>query len=147
MRRLPNGPHRSNALVRRQQRVQQHKADLSAAEAVSQPESLALHRRLDLLLRFCTTDFDGVRPADLCQERFSLLKNLRLDGLDIGWQYPKSDVEVQNFVKLLHATHQELRGTGTACRTSHTSCSRLQIQRVADPAGSSNLNIIRTKEM
>lgn len=71
-----------------------------------------------------------------------LLKNLGLDGLDIDWEYPKTDAEAQDFVRLLHATQEELHAYSNCL--SHKAHFLLTI---ACPAGPSNFNIMRIKEM
>lgn len=71
-----------------------------------------------------------------------LLKDLGLDGLDIDWEYPKSDTEAQDFVNLLHATHRELQEYSNCL--SHKPHFLLTI---ACPAGPSNYNIMRIEEM
>lgn len=72
----------------------------------------------------------------------SLLKNLGLDGLDIDWEYPKSDAEAQDFVKLLQTTHQELQAYSN-CLPNRPHF----LLTIACPAGPSNYNIMRIKEM
>lgn len=71
-----------------------------------------------------------------------LLKDLGLDGLDIDWEYPKSDSEAQDFVKLLHTTREELHEYSK--RVPHKPQFLLT---VACPAGPSNFNIMKIREM
>lgn len=71
-----------------------------------------------------------------------LLKDLGLDGLDIDWEYPKSDTEAQDFVQLLEATQQELHVySGSLPHKPHF------LLTIACPAGPNNYNIMRIKEM
>ena len=71
-----------------------------------------------------------------------LLKDLGLDGLDIDWEYPKSDSEAQDFVKLLWATRQEMQNY------SNSLPDRPHFQlSIACPAGPSNYQILKIKDM
>jgi len=71
-----------------------------------------------------------------------LLKNLGFDGLDIDWEYPKSEAESQDFVKLLQAVREELE------TYSHSLPPRPHfLLTVASPAGPSNLQWLKLREM
>lgn len=76
------------------------------------------------------------------QSAVRLLKDLGLDGLDIDWEYPKSDAEAQNFVDLLHAVRHELE------QYSHSLKHRPHfLLTVACPAGPSNFQIMKLRQM
>lgn len=71
-----------------------------------------------------------------------LLKDLGLDGLDIDWEYPKSEAESQDFVKLLQATRQALEEyTNTLPSKPHF------LLTIASPAGPSNTKWLKFREM
>ncbi len=76
------------------------------------------------------------------QSAVRLLKDLGLDGLDVDWEYPKTDVEASDFVKLLHATRQEL---------DHYSSSLHHkphfLLTVACPAGAQHYQIMKLRDM
>jgi chitinase len=76
------------------------------------------------------------------QTSLRLLKDLGFDGIDIDWEYPKSDAEAQDLVKLLHETRHEL--------DKYSECLHHRphfLLTVACPAGPQNFQIMRLGEM
>lgn len=76
------------------------------------------------------------------QSAVRLLKDLGFDGLDIDWEYPKSDAESQNFVQLLQAVRYELQHYGDSLKDRPHF-----LLTVASPAGPSNCQWLKLKEM
>ncbi|KAK5126334.1 Endochitinase B1 [Meristemomyces frigidus] len=76
------------------------------------------------------------------QSAVRLLKDLGFDGLDIDWEYPKSDVESQNFVLLLQAVRYELEQYSRSL-PQHPHF----LLTVASPAGPSNCQWLKLREM
>jgi chitinase len=71
-----------------------------------------------------------------------LLKDLGLDGLDVDWEYPKSDSESHDLVRLLQATRHALD------EYSHTLPERPHFElTIASPAGPSNCRWLKLREM
>ena len=76
------------------------------------------------------------------QTSLRLLKDLAFDGIDIDWEYPKSDAEAQDLVKLLQTTRHELD------KYSESLPHKPQfLLTVASPAGPQNFQIMRLGEM
>jgi len=72
----------------------------------------------------------------------SLLKNLGMDGLDVDWEYPKSQVEAAHFVQLLRAVRDELEAYASSLQPKpHL------LLTVACPAGSQNYSLMKLREM
>ena len=76
------------------------------------------------------------------QSAVRLLKNSGFDGIDIDWEYPKSETEAQDFVKLLRATRHELEQYSASMH--HKPHFLLTI---ASPAGPHNFPFLRFKEL
>lgn len=76
------------------------------------------------------------------QSAVQLLKDLGLDGLDIDWEYPKSDAEAEDFVKLLHAVRSELERYSDSLQDKPHF-----LLTIASPAGPSNCHWLKIKKM
>ncbi|GIZ38126.1 hypothetical protein CKM354_000154900 [Cercospora kikuchii] len=76
------------------------------------------------------------------QSALRLVKDLGLDGLDIDWEYPKSDAEADDFVKLLRECRQELdKYSATLPNRPHF------LLTIACPAGETNIRWLKLREM
>lgn len=77
------------------------------------------------------------------QSSVKLLKDLGLDGLDVDWEYPKSDGEAADFVKLLQATREELERYSATLSTTRPHF----LLTIASPASESNSRWLKLREM
>lgn len=78
----------------------------------------------------------------MAQSAVTLLKDIGFDGLDVDWEFPKSDQEANDFLLLLRAMREELE------RYSMTLPSRPHfLLSVASPAGPSNCRWLRVGDM
>ena len=108
------------------------------------------HRHLKVLLSVggWTYSSNFAQPASSVAGRATfakssaqLVKDLGLDGLDIDWEYPKSDSEAQDFVHLL----KETRAVLDSSRSGHEDGKLLLT--VACPAGSQNYEKMHLQAM
>ena len=109
------------------------------------------NRNLKILLSIggwtYSANFAAPASTELGRQAFAkssvqLLKDLGLDGLDIDWEYPKSEEEAENFVKLLYAVRHELEEY-SKCLTDKPHF----LLTVACPAGPENYRIMDIRLM
>ncbi|KAK3677259.1 Chitinase 4 [Recurvomyces mirabilis] len=91
---------------------------------------------------FCAPASSDAGRRKFAESAVNILKNLGFDGLDIDWEYPKSEAEGQHFVLLLQAVREELeRYSNCLAERPHF------LLTVASPAGPSNCQWLKMKEM
>ncbi|CAG8977571.1 hypothetical protein HYALB_00008347 [Hymenoscyphus albidus] len=70
------------------------------------------------------------------------VKNLGFDGIDIDWEYPKTDAEASNFVLLLAAVRSALGAYAAQSAPGYHF-----LITIASPAGPTNYNILHMRDM
>lgn len=94
-----------------------------------------------------SSNFPQPASTDAGRKRFAesavrLLEDLGFDGIDVDWEYPKTDAEADDFVRLLLETRTAL---------DHAASKRHQPTKfyltVACPAGASNFQKLKIPEM